>query len=930
MLLRVTRVCVALGLSMVQVAAMAEEQTAPRVTGFDRFYAVPPSKSADTDVDEEVPVLDPLTGGRILLGDLNCTSCHQANADTASHLSLKQAPILDDVGSRVKPDWLRKFLARPHQLKPGTTMPDVISALPEADREPSVEALTHFLASTGTIVESRPDADAATRGAVLFRRIGCLACHNSTIEGAPNLPTSVALPDVGKKYTTSSLIAFLKDPLNVRPSGRMPAFALSDDEVRYLANHFVRDGLTSPNVKYSLYAGSWGALPKFSELTPVSSGVVSGFSLGVADRSNDYAVQFSTYLKIDKAGEYRFWLGSDDGSRLAIDDQVIVDCDGVHPHETKQGRASLTVGFHRLVIEFFQQGGGATLDAEFSGQGITRQPIAGFAFLEPMVPAAVSRPDSPVFTLNQELVVKGRTLFSQLGCASCHQLKVEGQAITSTLKAKPLQQLALGAGCLAANVSGRAPRFGLTAAQRQSLDAALRAPGDESLAETVHRTLATLNCYACHQRGSLGGVEALRNESFESLQKEMGDEGRLPPALTGVGDKLRRDWLKHVLNQSSDDRKQYLATRMPKFGPANVEQLVSQFEKLDKVEGELPKADFIEPEYRVKSAGRHLVGGQALSCIKCHDFGSHASTGVRAMNLTTMNQRLRPEWFYRYVLDPQVYRRGTRMPSPWPFGQTTIRDVLNGDVNQQVQAVWLYLSDRNKASVPSGLIRQQIELKPQSEPIIYRNFIEGAGTRAIGVGYPEGVNLAFDANQMRLAMIWHGAFMDASRHWTGRGQGFEPPLGDDVVPLPGQIPFFVLDKPDREVPTTSAKDAGYQFLGYRLDESLRPIFRYSFSGITVNDQPIPIVGSDQKVGLKRVLRFEGADAMQSLWYRAAVGNQIEKMGDGLYLIDGVWTMSLQIRSADQPLIRSSQSKQELLVPIRMENGRTDVVQQFHW
>ena len=30
--------------------------------------------------------------------------------------------------------------------------------------------------------------------------------------------------------------------------------------------------------------------------------------------------------------------------------------------------------------------------------------------------------------------------------------------------------------------------------------------------------------------------------------------------------------------------------------------------------------------YRVKAAGRHLVGGQALSCIKCHYFGPHPST----------------------------------------------------------------------------------------------------------------------------------------------------------------------------------------------------------------------------------------------------------------------------------------------------------------
>ena len=59
-----------------------------------------------------------------------------------------------------------------------------------------------------------------------------------------------------------------------------------------------------------------------------------------------------------------------------------------------------------------------------------------------------------------------------------------------------------------------------------------------------------------------------------------------------------------------------------------------------------------------------------------------------------------------------------------------------------------------------------------------------AGTRAIGVGYAEKLNLAFDAESCRLAMLWHGGFIDAARHWSARGAGFEKPLGDKVLHLP--------------------------------------------------------------------------------------------------------------------------------------------------
>ena len=808
-------------------------------------------------------------------------------------------------------------------------MPDVLSGLPEASRAASVEALTHFLASTGNLPEGHSNATAAQKGETLFRTVGCLACHNAQTENAPEIATSVVLPDVSKKYSAPSLMAFLKDPLKSRPSGRMPALGLSDEDYQNLSHYFVRGGALTLNTKFQLFRGNWDKLPNFANLKVAAQGESVGFDLSVAGRPDNYGLRFTSNLQIAKEGEYQFALGSDDGSRLIIDDEKVVDCDGIHPHQTVEGRKTLGVGFHEVVVEYFQGGGEATLEVEIAGQGLARQPMSGFLFLEPKVPAP--SPDKPLFTIDAKLVEQGRTLFATVGCASCHSMTVDGKAIASELTAKPLSDLVANSGCLAEKIPGKAPRYGLTPTQRSALALGIKSQPVETTSETVHRTLTTLNCYACHQRDKLGGVEPARDGSFDSRQKEMGDEGRLPPTLTGVGDKLRPDWLRHVLRNSADDRKQYMVTKMPKFGPNNIDPLVGMFATIDQKPDSLPKAEFLEPDYRVKAAGRHLVGGQALSCIKCHDFGPHPSTGVRAINLTTMNQRLRPEWFYRYVLDPQAYRKGTRMPAPWPFGQTTVRDVLKADVNLQVQAVWFYLSDRDKAAVPVGLVREPIELKPQTEPIIYRNFIEGAGSRAIGVGYPEGVNLAFDANNMRMAMIWHGAFIDASRHWTGRGQGFESPLGDDVLPLPDHVPFVVLDRPDREVATELGRDLGYKFLGYRLDKEQRPIFRYSFGGLTIDDHPLPAKDESKKYGtLRRTLRIEGAADSSQLWYRALTSKQIESVGQGRYRVDDVWTFEVSSPASEAPIIRESGGQKELLVPVRLKNGKTEITLNYVW
>ena len=83
----------------------------PMVPGFERFYTTPQA--------------DAVRGGQLLLGELNCISCHRPADGQESVLLRKQAPVLDGVGSRVRRSFLRTFLSDPQAVKPGTTMPHV-------------------------------------------------------------------------------------------------------------------------------------------------------------------------------------------------------------------------------------------------------------------------------------------------------------------------------------------------------------------------------------------------------------------------------------------------------------------------------------------------------------------------------------------------------------------------------------------------------------------------------------------------------------------------------------------------------------------------------------------------------------------------------------------------------------------------------------
>ena len=865
--------------------------------------------------------------GQLLLGELNCLSCHKTSGEIEGVLKPKQAPVLSEVGSRVRPDYLRQYIADPQSMKAGSTMPSLFAGVSDSQKKQQVEAIVHFLASTGRPKDIGPRGDAVKRGDVLFHKIGCAACHNPQRDGAQLLATSVPLGDLSKKYSIPALSQFLQDPLKVRPSGRMPHLNLNPNEAQDIASFLLKDVSVyiQPNVTFRFYEGGWNELPDFNQLKPKETGVAAGFDVTAAPRNDQFGMVFEAFLRIEKSGDYTFHLGSDDGSRLLIDGNEIVNVDGIHPFSSKSGKTKLEPGVHKIVVEYFEQGGEEVLKLEFEGKGVPRQS------LDEIVSADEKNFDrDPGFKLNEDLVNQGQKLFAEIGCASCHTMQYQGKKVESAFKTRGLAELKSSGGCLNSATAKNVPRFALSDLQRTVLVAAISGQRDSSnqplsATESIDHTLATLNCYACHQRGERGGVERERYDFFQGDQPEMGDEGRLPPLLTGVGAKLKSDWMKQVFNNGGKDRP-YMHTRMPRFGEKNVGQLITDLEKTD----QLPPSDPIEvdmPTRRLKATGRMLVGSKGNSCIKCHTFGNSKATGIQSISMTTMTRRLRQEWFEPYMLNPIEFRPGTRMPAAWPSGQTFFTDVLDGDAKKQIYAVWAYLTDGDRAAIPEGLENASAELIAENEAIIYRNFIEGAGPRAIGVGYPEKVNLAFDANEMCIALLWHGAFIDASRHWNGRGQGFQPPLGDNVLKLPAGVPLATLQDASEAWPTKGAKEVGYQFRGYRLAENRRPIFLYSFGDVQVEDYSAPKSSSEYSA-LRRTITITKSASTDQLYFRAAVAAKIEDLGDGLFKIDDDWKM--QIESDSKPAIRSSGNRAELIVPVKFNENKSRIIQEFLW
>jgi len=75
---------------------------------------------------------------------------------------------------------------------------------------------------------------------------------------------------------------------------------------------------------------------------------------GITDRIEWFAIDYHGHFWIEREGEYRFSMLSDDGSRLSIDNREMVDNDGIHSAAALSARAVLTRGMHTIRVSYFQ------------------------------------------------------------------------------------------------------------------------------------------------------------------------------------------------------------------------------------------------------------------------------------------------------------------------------------------------------------------------------------------------------------------------------------------------------------------------------------------------------------------------------------------------------------------------------------------------
>ena len=82
---------------------------------------------------------------------------------------------------------------------------------------------------------------------------------------------------------------------------------------------------------------------------------------------DDFAVRFTGEITVTHGGIYKFVSRSDDGSKIYVNDQIIVDNDGLHAPRDTEGSIDLVPGRYPVIVEFFEHQGGADLHVKYSG-----------------------------------------------------------------------------------------------------------------------------------------------------------------------------------------------------------------------------------------------------------------------------------------------------------------------------------------------------------------------------------------------------------------------------------------------------------------------------------------------------------------------------------------------------------------------------------
>lgn len=305
-------------------------------------------------------------------------------------------------------------------------------------------------------------------------------------------------------------------------------------------------------------------------------------------------------------------------------------------------------------------------------------------FLGKDLPKAVTAKVPP-----DSVIEQGKTLVQSSGCLNCHSAKLENKFPAPQLSALTSEKWERG--CLAEKPPEKAPDYKFTSAERADLRAFGQSARDSlfrhSPAEFAERQSRLLNCASCH-----GQVEGF-------------------PALEILGGKLKPEWSAKFIAgeipykprpETHPRGEPWLEARMPGFG-VRAPWLAAGLAALHGYPAKTPGEPALAAD--LAKIGQKLVGKDGgFSCVSCHGVAGLAATDVfdsEGINLAYSYDRLLRDYYYRWMRDPLSIDPQTKMPAYFVDGQSPLTEILGGDAEKQITAIWHYLRLGEKMPPPN-------------------------------------------------------------------------------------------------------------------------------------------------------------------------------------------------------------------------------------
>ena len=294
---------------------------------------------------------------------------------------------------------------------------------------------------------------------------------------------------------------------------------------------------------------------------------------------------------------------------------------------------------------------------------------------------------------------RGAALANELNCGACHA----GSGMLDTTL-PPLQAIFekdwSASGCVSGVHGGKVPKLALTDDERAAL-VAFSKKGPDSLSrhvpiESTAARIKALRCTSCH---SLDGVQSLLDsvhlDSKDLVAHVEGENEKLDqsrPQLTYIGEMLHSSYIESVINgtPTGGRPRPWLDMRMPAF-PSFANSLATGFAH---THGVVPgKAEPATPDADLALIGKSLISSDGFGCTTCHGVGSMKPTAafeVEGINFSLAHERLRHEWYIRWMDNPGSVTPGSKMPRYSERGKSQ-RSEFGGDATKQFDAIWNYI-----------------------------------------------------------------------------------------------------------------------------------------------------------------------------------------------------------------------------------------------